>query len=670
MAHFSRRRLLTTAAAAAAGSLLPPSLHEAIAATPVRRGGLRAVEHVIVLMQENRSFDHYYGSLRGVRGFGDHDPLRQQDGRSVFDQSGVLPFSLRAAAELANRPNTDIQYLGDLPHGWNDASAAWAGGWNNGWVPAKSAATMTYYERQDIPLQYELAETFTLLDAYHCSINGSTNPNRNFLWTGTTGYEPGSTARAVTNAAYSYDHAGYDWTTYPERLQAAGVSWRIYQEWDNFTDNAVEYFLPFKEIGRRILSHVDRSFRTTEEFYYALFDMSAVDRATALSQFAAGRAALSAADRELFDRALYRSEPDTLVSRLKADITARRLPAVSWLVPTAALSEHPGASTPVGSANLIYQVLDVLASDRDTWSKTVLFVNFDENDGYFDHVPAPVPPVSAADDWYDGKPLGLGPRVPMTVVSPWTVGGHVCSEVADHTSVLRFLERWTGVAEPNISAWRRSACGDLTSAFDFSGGGRAPTVDRPGPVPAPVSRWRPTPPATQSLPAQEAGRRSARALPYRPWVSARLSGTELALTLGDDGPGACHFAVYSYGGSSTTPTHVDVTSRSVVRLPVTDQVVVQGPNRFWYELSGAACVDVTFRNGSLDFVNYGGASVTLRVHALRYGSRTSTVRLRPGQRRSLTWATDRGWYDLEVTAPGFRRRLTGRLEDGRPGVTA
>jgi len=673
MAQISRRRLLASAAAAggaaAVGSLLPPSLHEAIAATPVRRGGLRAIEHVIVLMQENRSFDHYFGSLRGVRGYGDHDPLRQPDGRPVFEQSGVLPFSVRKAAELANRPDSDIQYLGDLPHGWTDASAAWAGGWNNGWVPAKSAATMTYYERRDIPLQYELAETFTLLDAYHCSINGSTNPNRNFLWTGTTGYEPGSAARAVTNAAYSYDHAGYDWTTYPERLQAAGVSWRIYQEWDNFTDNAVEYFLPFKEIGRRILSHVDGSYRTTEEFYYALFDMSAVDRATALSQFAAGRAALSPVERELFDRAMYRSEPDTLVSRLRADISARRLPAVSWLVPTAALSEHPGASTPVGSANLIYQVLDVLASDRDTWSKTVLFVNFDENDGYFDHVPAPVPPVSSAEDWYDGKPLGLGPRVPMTVVSPWTVGGHVCSEVADHTSVLRFLERWTGVREPNISTWRRSVCGDLTSAFDFSGGGRAPALDQPGPVPAPISRWHPTPPATQSPPTQEPGRRPARALPYRPWVSARLSGAELALTLGDDGPGACHFAVYSYG-SPATPVHVDVTTRSVVRIPATESVVIQGPNRFWYELSGSVTVDVTFRNGSLDLVNYGHTTVTLRVHPLRYKGRTWTIRLHANQRRSLTWATDHGWYDLEVTAPGFRRRLTGRVEDGRPGTTA
>jgi phospholipase C len=679
MAHISRRRLLSTAAAAggaaAVGSLLPPSVHEAIASTPVRRGGLKAVEHVIVLMQENRSFDHYFGTLRGVRGFGDHDPLRQPDGRPVFRQPAgageVLPFSVREAAALAGRPRSDIQYLGDLPHGWSDASAAWARGWNNGWVPAKSGATMTHYERQDIPLQYELADTFTLLDAYHCSIHGSTNPNRNYLWTGTTGYEPGSTARAVTNAAYSYDHAGYDWTTYPERLQAAGVSWRIYQEWDNFTDNAVEYFLPFKRIGTKILSQVDGGFRTTEEFYFALFDMPAVDRATALSQFATGRAALTPAERTLFDRAMYRGEPDTLVPRLKADISARRLPKVSWLVPTAALSEHPGASTPVGSANLVYQVLDALASDRDTWSKTVLFVNFDENDGYFDHVPQPVPPTSATSEWYDGKPLGLGPRVPMTVVSPWTVGGNVCSEVSDHTSVLRFLERWTGVAEPNISAWRRTVCGDLTSAFDFSGGGRPPEPARPGPVPAPVSRWRPAPPAAQALPHQEPGRRPGRPLPYRPWVSARLSGGELAIAVGGD----CHFAVYPYRGELPEPLHVVAGTRAAVRVPVGTEyeLSVQGPNRFWYELSGTAsgpAVDVVFREGTLELVNYGRATVTLRVHALRYGRRSTTVRLRGGQRRSLHWVTDRGWYDLEVTAPHFRRRLTGRVEDGRPGVTA
>jgi phospholipase C len=691
--ELSRRRLLALGAAAggvaAAASLLPPSLHEAIASTPVRRGGLRAVEHVIVLMQENRSFDHYYGTLRGVRGFGDADPLRQPDGRTVFHQPDgsreVLPFSLREAAERENRPGTDIQYLGALPHGWADASAAWARGWNNGWVPAKGPATMTYYERADIPLQYELAETFTVLDAYHCSIHGSTNPNRNFLVSGTTGYEPGTARRAVTNAAYSYDHPGYDWTSYPERLQAAGVSWQVYQEWDNFADNALEYFAPFKRIGRKILSHVDGPFRTTEEFYYAVLALPEEERKPLLDQFAAGRAALSRGERMLFDRGMYRSEPDTLVDRLRADIAERRLPRVSWLVPTAELSEHPSASTPVGSANLVYQVLDALASDRETWSKTVLLVDFDENDGYFDHVPAPVPPADATEDWYDGKPLGLGPRVPMTVVSPWTVGGHVNSEVSDHTSVIRFLERWTGVAEPNITAWRRSVCGDLTSAFDFEHAGTLPTPDRPAPVPPAIDRWHPTPPDRQRMPRQEPGRRPARALRYRPRVSARVAAGAVSLTLSDENAGTTPFAVYAYAGELPRPLHLVVAPTAVERIEVPSggyQLAVQGPNRFWYELSGsltgpAAAVDVRTRQAPhtllLELANHGEVPVTLTVRALRYGIRTQTVRLRPGQQRALPWDTDQGWYDVELTAtadPAFRRRLTGRTENGRPGVTA
>ncbi|RZS40845.1 phospholipase C [Herbihabitans rhizosphaerae] len=692
----SRRSLLRAGAvvggAAATHSLLPPSLHRAMAA-PVRPGGLRAVEHVIVLMQENRSFDHYYGTLRGVRGFGDHDPLRQPNGRSVFHQPNgigeVLPFSLREAAAREGRPGTDIQYLGDLPHGWTDASAARANGWNNGWVPAKGAATMTHYDRADVPLQYELADTFTILDAYHCSIHGSTNPNRNFLMSGTTGYEPGTTKRAVTNAAYSYDHAGYEWTSYPERLQAAGVSWQVYQEWDNFTDNALEYFLPYKKIGHKIFSKVNGKYRTTEEFYYALFDKPEPERRRLLEEFEAGRAVLTPEERALFDRGAYRSEPDTLAARLRADIAAGTLPKVSWLVPTAALSEHPGASTPVGSANLIYQVLDAIASDVDTWSKTVLLINFDENDGYFDHVPAPVPASVNEADFYDGKPLGLGPRVPMTIVSPWTVGGFVDSTVADHTSVVRFLERWTGVEEPNISPWRRQVCGDLTSAFDFERPGARPRVDVPGPIPPAIERWHPTPPVDQRLPEQEAGRRPARALPYQPSVSARVDGkagdTVLALTLANAGRAPAHFAVYPYAGELPAPAHRDVSRRHEERIPLRDneyRLSVQGPNRFWCELAGtvsgaAAGTDVRLEPSgtrlAITVVNRGTAPVTVTVKALRYGNARHTAKVWPGQERRLPWPTEHGWYDLEATVAedaSFRRRVTGRVEDGRPGVSA
>ena len=693
MSPTTRRELLGAAAGGAALSLLPRSLHEAIA-SPMRRGGLRAIEHVIILMQENRSFDHYFGTMRGVRGFGDRSPLMLRNGRPIFAQpdpagGSVLPFSLREAAARAGRPASDIQYLGDLDHSWTGSTAAWAQGWNDGWIPIKTEATMTYYERRDIPLQYELAETFTFCDAYHCSVFGSTNPNRNYLVSGTTGYEPGTNLRAVTNAAYSYDHPGYDWTTYAERLEAAGVSWQVYQEWDNFTDNAIEYFKPFKRVGTKMLRAVEEPLRTTEEFYDKLHARTPADQERLLAQLEQGRATLTRAERSLFDRGMFRSRPETLVPRLRQDIAAGRLPQVSWLVPSAVDSEHPGASTPVGSANLMYDVLDAIASDRDTWSRTVLFVNFDENDGYFDHVPPPVPPRPAGgegDDWFQGNPIGLAVRVPMTIVSPWTVGGHVDSQVADHSSVVRFLERWTGVQEPNISDWRRAVCGDLTSAFDFKQQGRRPRLEQPGPVPSPIDRWHPDAPAGGRQPSQERGRRPARALPYAPTVSARfLSDGRLRLDLGNDGERAAHFAIYPYAGELLLPKHVDVERRHTERLAVTGgyRLAIQGPNRFWYELAGsrlgaAARVDVrpVARNRTrlgLELENAGRATVTLRLAPLAYARGGQTVSLRPGETRTVSWDTDEGWYDLEVTAREdgtFRRRLTGRVEDGRPGVTA
>jgi phospholipase C len=691
----TRRELLGAAAGGAALSLLPRSLHEAMA-MPMRPGGLRAIEHVVILMQENRSFDHYFGTMRGVRGFGDRAPLALRDGRTIFEQPGpgggsVLPFSLREAAERAGRPGSDIQYLGDLDHSWDGSTAAWAQGWNDGWIAAKTPATMTYYERRDIPLQYELAETFTFCDAYHCSVFGSTNPNRNYLVSGTTGFEPGTNRRAVTNAAYDYDHPGYEWTTYAERLEAARISWQVYQEWDNFTDNAIEYFVPFKRVGAKMLEAVDGEYRTTEEFYYSLFDRSPAEQQQLLAQLQEGRARLTPSERSLFDRGMYRSEPESLVPRLRADIAAGRLPQVSWLVPSAVDSEHPGASTPVGSANLMYDVLDALASDRDTWSKTVLFINFDENDGYFDHVPPPVPPRpldGEGDDWYDGRPIGLATRVPMTIVSPWTVGGHVCSEVLDHTSVIRFLERWTGIEEPNISDWRRVVCGDLTSAFDFERQGRPPRLEEPGPVPAPIARWHPGAPADAEMPRQERGRRPTRPLPYAPAVSALLDRRgRLDLTLRNRGASAAHFAIYPYAGELPLPQHLDVERehRERLELPGTAfRLAVQGPNRFWYELAGArggaaAHVDVRARAVpfrtvlALELENAGSEPVTLLLRALGYDRRREEVRLRPGRTRTVTWDTDKGWYDLEVTAEeddAFRRRLTGRVETGRAGVSA
>ena len=663
-------------------------------ARPTAPGSLQSIKHVIVLMQENRSFDHYFGSLRGVRGYGDHSVPRLPNGKSMFEQpratgETVLPFSLRKAAELAGRPGTDIQYLGDLDHSFKGTTTAWNNGWCDQWIPAKSASTMTFYERQDIPLQYELADTFTICDAYHCSVNGSTNPNRNYLWSGTTGKEPGTNNRAVTNAAYGYDHAGYDWTTYPERLEQAGVSWRIYQDWDNFTDNAVEYFQTFKAIGRKMLASVEGKLRTTEEFYDNLAGKPAAEQERLLAQLEQGRATLTDAERSLFDKAMWRGRPDTLLDRLGADITSGTLPQVSWLVPSAADSEHPGASTPVGSANFVYRLLDTVASNPDTWDSTAIFLNFDENDGYFDHVPPPVQPRPASGesaDWTTARPIGLGPRVPMTVVSPWTVGGYVSSEIFDHTSVLRFLERWTGVQEPNISPWRREVCGDLTGVFNFQAPGTPPTLDHPAAGPAKISRWRPNPPAVQVAPIQEDGSRPARPLPYRPRVSATAQPGKLVLALGNSGTRSTHFTVYGYTGEVTEPRHVDVLGSQSVELPLGSgafDVVVTGPNRFQYELKGttagaASGVDVSVngRRGNkaveLEVRNNGATTVTLALQSLQYTPGRDSVKLKAGHSKKIGWDTMNGWYDVEISAAEdatFRRRLTGREEDGREGVS-
>ncbi|QSZ49788.1 phospholipase C, phosphocholine-specific [Arthrobacter sp. D5-1] len=694
---FSRRGFLGTAAAATAlaatGSLLPPSVQAAMA-KPVPPGNLQSIKHVIVLMQENRSFDHYFGSLRGVRGYGDKSIARLRSGTSMFEQpratgETVLPFSLRKAAELAGRPGSDIQYLGDLDHSFAGTTTAWNNGWCDKWIPAKSASTMTFYERADIPLQYELADTFTICDAYHCSVNGSTNPNRNYLWSGTTGTEPGSTARAVTNAAYGYAHGGYDWTTYPERLEQSGVSWKIYQDWDNFTDNAVEYFQTFKAIGRKMLSSVEGNLRTTEEFYDKLAGKSAAEQDRLLAQLEQGRAALTEAERSLFDKAMWRGRPDTLLERLSADITGGTLPQVSWLVPSAADSEHPGASTPVGSANFVYRLLDTVASNPDTWDSTAIFLNFDENDGYFDHVPPPVQPRPASGEsteWTTARPIGLGPRVPMTVVSPWTVGGYVSSEVFDHTSVLRFLERWTGVEEPNISPWRREVCGDLTGVFNFASPGTPPALEHPGAVPAKISRWRPNPPTVQIAPLQETGTRPARPLPYRPKVSAAVQSGKVTLALGNSGSRSTHFTVYGYAGEVTEPRHIDVLGTQNLDLPVaagTFDVIVTGPNRYQYELKGttagaASGVDVELagRRGKkaveLELRNNGTATVTLALESLQYTENADTVKLKPGHTKKIGWETLGGWYDIQVTSADdatFRRRLTGREEDGQEGIS-
>src|SRR6185436_6874784 len=167
-------------------------------------------------------------------------------------------------------------------------------------------------------------------------------------------------------------------------------------------------------------------------------------------------------DSHLFNRGLIR-EPE---GKFEFDAANDQLPAVSWIITTSTESEHPDFMPAAGAA-FVASKLNAIAANPDVWAKTAFILNYDENDGIFDHVAPPVPPPGTPKEFVKDLPIGGGFRVPCIIVSPWTAGGWVCSQPFDHTSVLQLLEKVTGVAEPNISEWRRQTFGDMLSAFQF-----------------------------------------------------------------------------------------------------------------------------------------------------------------------------------------------------------
>ncbi len=420
----TRRRLLgsaATAAAAAAASLMPPNVQRALAQAPAQQGSLRDVKHIVLLMQENRSFDHYFGTMAGVRGFGDPNALKLPDGKLVFYQPDpanpkgyLLPFHLDTRSSSAQKiPSTS--------HAWAVQHASWNGGKMDNWLPAhrkaegdKAPYVMGYHTRADVPFQFALAEAFTVCDAYYCSVMGPTWPNRLYWMTGTIDPDGTGGGPVISNKIV---RGGFRWTTYAERLEKAGVSWKVYQQQDNYGCNVLEYFKAFQQADR---------------------------------------------DSSLYNRGMIR-EPQ---GKFEYDAINDRLPTVSWIIPPSTASEHPDFMPAAGAA-FVASKINAIAANPEVWAKTAFILDYDENDGLFDHVAPPVPPAGTPKEFVNDLPIGGGFRVPCIIISPWTAGGWVCSQPFDHTSVLQLLEKFTGIAEPNITEWRRKAFGDLTAAFRF-----------------------------------------------------------------------------------------------------------------------------------------------------------------------------------------------------------
>lgn len=716
MTTLDRRHFLRAAAAGAALAAFPESIRRALA-LPANNatGTINDVQHVVILMQENRSFDHYFGTLPGVRGFGDRFTIPQPGGASVWQQSDgkrtVLPYYLDSTQGNALSAGG--------PHSWSDAHQAWDGGRMGAWPQYKGDVSMGYLKQQDLAFHFALAEAFTLCDAYHCSLHGGTNSNRIHLWTGANhGTSAASGRVAVVN------NGGWDdlsstplsdslsWGTYPERLQAAGVSWKVYQNLpNNYTDNPLSGFLNYRQAYQKVngnLASYSSGTPTPKAW------TSAIDAAVPLY------------------KGIGNTMPDdggTFLSAFKADIASGQLPQVSWVVGPSHMSEHPGASTPGQGAWYIQQLLDALTADPEVWSKTVLFVNYDENDCFFDHMPPPNPPSpdgsggyagrSTADtslDYFnvpaapggskdpsDGLPYGPGPRVPMLVISPWSRGGWVNSQLFDHTSVLRFVERRFGVAETNITPWRRAVFGDLSSAFNFA------TPNDTAPPSLPVQSlaaadllWAeqngapavPVPASgSQKPPVQPAGIRPSRALPYELHVSASAdTGNErIWLIHANTGSAGAVFHVYDLLHLDRLPRRYTVEagrqladSWDVRADAGAYHLWVLGPNGFHRQFQGSVagtaaaaeirvCYDSANNAVYLTLINTGSAELAFRVSANAYradGPWDYPVPARSQVEPYWDLAAFGGWYDFSVSAPGgFARRFAGRLETGRDSIS-
>ncbi|PWR22814.1 phosphocholine-specific phospholipase C [Zavarzinia aquatilis] len=708
----SRRNFLKTTAtlagASAAATVFPSAIQQALAIDANNATkSIKDVEHIVILMQENRAFDHYFGTFPGVRGFGDRFSIPLAGGRSVWEQSNgtriITPYHLDQSAGNAQR-------VSGTPHSWDNAQAAWDHGRMANWPTYKQDQSMGHYEKAELEFQWALANAFTLCDNYHCGIHAGTNPNRLYHWTGCSGASAAGVA-AVTNEWDSLDSSanGYTWKTYPERLEEAGIDWKVYQNLpNNFTDNPLAGFRQYRK--------ANEVYNTSSGFPWLPYTKVLNDKAP-----------------------LYKGISNTmpfggLLAEFATDVKLGILPQVSWIVAPDTYSEHPGPSSPVQGAWYIQETLKALTAVPEVWSKTVLIINFDENDGFFDHVPSPAvfsrnPDGSAAGattmksdlvaaEYFthpapegttgqpspDGRPYGPGPRVPCYVVSPWSKGGWVASETFDHTSVLRFIEARFGVAESNISPYRRAISGDLTSCFDFVNPNAAvPTLPKRSKLSADALRVSqdlkdqvPVPAVdAQSLPKQQAGIRPSRALPYELSVDATVEGAAVRLRFSNSGKSAAVFHVYDKLHLDRIPRRFMVEAGKKLAATFDSagdagqyDLWVLGPNSFHRHFTGdsdlvgatkmlpeiAVSYDPELSRLNIAMTNTGARPCRFTVSANAYEKYTKDVRVEAGARQVLRLdISDQGnWYDYTVTVnnlAGFTRRLAGRMETGKPGIS-
>jgi phospholipase C len=567
LAGMSRREIIAaiTAVGAAAALGIPEAVANAAstrgastaaraAAIPPAGGDLGAIDHVVFLMLENRSYDHYFGTYPRGRGFDDHP----KKSLGVFAQSypngggGLSPVDVLLPFRLKGPLNQDC--TNDLTHSWTPQHLAWNNGAMDKWVETHTsdtyegnpdgAMTMGYYTRAELPFHWALADKFTLCDAYHASVLGPTHPNRLMATSGTldpAGTHGGPITDTNSNAAQF--QWSCTWTTIQEVLQDKGVPWKVYH--------------PDNTQLKGKFAHLKNYSTWDPAIYDPSVSSSFFLSDGVLDYFKAFKNPKTALHKNAF--------LPTFPNDLAADVKSGTLPGVSWIIPPLGFDEHPSAS-PERGMWFTQQVLNTLMSNKKVWAKTALFVMYDENDGWFDHVSPPTAPPGTAGEYLSASkanpdtdgilgPIGLGVRVPMLVISPFSRGGHIATETFDHTSQLKLISERFGVEVPNVSEWRKKTVGDLTTALfrgkrdtsmpalptmtipnadvstgacvsqDFEFGGAAPTIPTNQTMP---TQGGPPVPATKFLPKAPTTTDQIPATSSRNTATVKSAGNHLA----------------------------------------------------------------------------------------------------------------------------------------------
>jgi len=827
----SRRDFIKKAAllsgSAALANILPTTIQRALAINPTEGSTFYDAEHIVFLMQENRSFDHLYGTLRGVRGFNDPRAIELPNKNKVWlqtDEKGqtYVPFRL-------NTKETKVPWMGSTPHGWADQSDARNKGKYDRWLEVKKSykkeyrdipLTLGYCDRIDFPFYYSLADAFTVCDQHFSSSITGTHPNRWYWMTGTVREKNEATAKAHVWNIEDYNRPTLNWKTFPERLEEHEISWRIYQNeltmgfglngeessWlSNFGTNVMEYFqaynvrshassVKYLEQRRKIaLSELERigpdpasdadkrraaaaqkvlaTIQNVQSVYTEENFQKLSDREKSLNNNAF---TVNSTDPDFHqlqsvkymdgdtERELRVPKGDVL-HQFRQDVRANRLPTVSWLMPPANFSDHPG--NPWFGSWYVNEVMEILLENPEVWKKTIFILTYDENDGFFDHVPpyaVPNPyqpgsgkvsanidpkmdwvlkdqqtnPSSRADRIRESS-IGLGYRVPLVIASPWTRGGFVNSEVFDHTSSLQFLEHFLSkkfgkqVREENITEWRRSICGDLTSVFRPYNGEK---IDGPAFLnktefleSVHKSQFKNVPHNYKPLsgdeikvinddplnaplfPQQEKGVKSACSIPYELYVNGEFDAQRDIFQVSFEAGNKIHgkrsagapFLVYGmtkFEGEAIRTWEYAVTAGDKLSddwaLNAFDEeryhLRIYAPNGFYREFRGSKrhpgiSVKCTYEaikgktvglTGNLSIHIHNNSSKNHKVHikGLSYNNNSQVLEVAPNDKRSVSidLRQSHQWYDVVVEVEGFSdwsEHFAGHIETGKSSKT-